>query len=57
MRPVDTPYSDADFSKDITNVNASRYFVGGGWVEGAHSQFWHAETLHLIASVIEQVRS
>jgi hypothetical protein len=57
MRPVDTPYSNADFSKDITNVNASRYFVGGGWVEGAHSQFWHAETLHLIASVVEQVRS
>jgi hypothetical protein len=57
MRPVDEPYSGTDFSKDITNVDASGYYVGGGWVEGAHSDFWHAETLHLIASVVEQVRS
>jgi hypothetical protein len=57
MRAIDLPYSSADFSKDITNVNASPYFVGGGWVEGAHSEFWHTETLHLIASVVAQVRS
>jgi hypothetical protein len=57
MRTVDTPYSGADFSKDITNVNASQYFAGGGWIEGAHSDFWHTETLHLIASVIDQVKS
>jgi len=57
MRTVDTPYSGTDFSKDITNVNASQYFAGGGWIEGAHSDFWHTETLHLIASVIDQVKS
>jgi hypothetical protein len=56
MRLVDEPYSDADFSKDITNVDASRYFVGGGWVEGAHSDFWHEETLHLITSVVDKAR-
>jgi hypothetical protein len=57
MRTVDTAYSGADFSKDITNVNASQYFAGGGWIEGAHSDFWHTETLHLITSVIDQVKS
>jgi hypothetical protein len=53
---VGTPYPDTAFSKDITNVNASACFTGGGWIEGAHSQFWHTETMHLIASVVEQVR-
>ena len=23
---------------------------------GAHSEFWHAETIHLIASLVEQIR-
>jgi hypothetical protein len=54
--PIDTPYSEADFSHDITNVDASQVFTEGGWVEGAHSDFWHTETLHLITSVVEQVR-
>jgi hypothetical protein len=53
---VDTCYPDKAFSKDITNVNASEYFIGGGWIEGAHSQFWHMETIHLIASLVEQIR-
>jgi hypothetical protein len=56
LHAVDTPYPDTAFSKDITNVDASRYFTGGGWIEGAHSEFWHAETMHLIASLVEQVR-
>lgn len=56
LQAVDTPYPAAAFSKDITNVNASKYFAGGGWIEGAHSEFWHAQTMHLIASVVEQVR-
>jgi hypothetical protein len=56
MRPVDEPYAGDDFSMDIINVNASQYYVGGGWLEGAHSDFWHTETLHLIVSVAEQVR-
>lgn len=53
---VDTRYPDTAFATDITNVDASDFFTGGGWIEGAHSQFWHSETMHLIASVIEQVR-
>lgn len=56
MRPVEQPYADDDFIKDITNVNASKYYDHGGWIEGAHSDFWHTETVHLIASVVEQVR-
>ncbi|MBR0845460.1 hypothetical protein JQ607_35170 [Bradyrhizobium liaoningense] len=56
LLPIAQSYSDNAFSKDITNVNASRYFTGGGWIEGAHSQFWHEETMHLIASLVEQVR-
>jgi hypothetical protein len=56
MLTVGTRYPDTAFSKDITNVNASEYFRGGGWIEGAHSQFWHTETMHLIASLVEQVR-
>jgi hypothetical protein len=56
LHPVGTPYPAETFSKDITNVNASKYFTGGGWIEGAHSEFWHAETMHLIASLVEQIR-
>ena len=53
---VDTPYPETAFYKDITNVNASDYFTSGGWIGGAHSEFWHTETMHLIASLVEQVR-
>jgi len=56
MRPVEQRYGLDDFAKDITNVDASAYYVGGPWAEGAHSQFWHTETMHLIASMVEQVR-
>lgn len=56
LQPLGQAYPDSAFSKDITNVNASQYFTGGGWIEGAHSQFWHKETMHLIASLVEQVR-
>ena len=57
LKPVDTPYLISDFSKDITNVDASQVFAKGPWIEGAHSDFWHAETFHLLASVVEQVHS
>lgn len=50
------PYSDQDFAADITNVDASARFTDGGAIEGAHSDFWHEETFHLIASIAEQVR-
>jgi hypothetical protein len=56
LHSIDTSYPATSFDKDITNVNASEYFTGGGWIEGAHSQFWHAETIHLVASLVEQVR-
>lgn len=56
LHPVDSPYANTDFSKDITNIDASHFFKKGGWAEGGHSDFWHEETLHLITSVVEQTR-
>lgn len=56
FRPANRPYTDRDFENDITNVDASRIFVKSGLAEGAHSDFWHEETLHLIASLTEQTR-
>src|ERR1700733_1189471 len=56
LRPSTIPYSDHDFAHDITNVDASAYFTRGGLAEEAHSDFWQEETLHLIASIAEQVR-
>lgn len=56
FKPVTTPYTDRDFEKDVTNVDASRIFIKGGSAEGAHSNIWHEETLHLIASLTEQTR-
>jgi hypothetical protein len=56
IRPVGEKYGPDDFARDITNVNASDLYVGGPWIEGAHSQFWHTETMHLVASLVEQVR-
>lgn len=57
LKGTDTKYTEADFAADITNVDASRLFVDGGWTEGGHSDFWHEETMHLIASIVEQTRS
>lgn len=56
LRPCTEPYSDTDFESDITNVDASRLFKKGDWIVGAHSDFFHDETFHLIASVVEQTR-
>lgn len=49
-------YPDDAFVMDITNVDASLVFKADEPVVGAHSDFWHPETFHLIASVVEQVR-
>jgi hypothetical protein len=56
LKDPNTRYSASDLAKDITNVDASGVFLKGGWTEGAHSDFWHPETYHLIASVLEQIR-
>jgi hypothetical protein len=56
LHPVDSPYTNADFAKNITNVDASHLFRDGGWAEGGHSDFWYEETLHLITSVVEEAR-
>ena len=56
MQSIEQPYSNSAFSKDLTNVDASSLYTEGGWLEGGHSDFWHEETIHLIASVVEQCR-
>lgn len=56
LKDTSTGYTAADFAKDITNVDASSVYLTGGWTEGGHSDFWHPQTLHLIASLVEQAR-
>lgn len=56
LKDIDESYSQSDFGSDITNVDASSVYLKGGFAEGGHSDFWHPQTLHLIASVVEQVR-
>jgi hypothetical protein len=56
LKPIELPYSGDDFANDVANVDASGCFQRGGLAEGTHSDFWKNETLHLIASMPEQVR-
>ena len=46
----------ADLQSDITNVDASWAFRSGGIAEGAHSDFWWEESIHLVPSVVQQTR-
>jgi hypothetical protein len=50
-----TPYPEDSFIKDITNIDASLVFKASEPFVGAHSDLWHPETFHLIASVVDQV--
>jgi hypothetical protein len=46
-----------DFTSKIVNVNASAAFANSGFrVEGAHSDFWYEESIHLILSLVNFVR-
>ncbi|MFG2040432.1 hypothetical protein [Dactylosporangium sp. NPDC048998] len=50
LRPLGEPYRLADFSK-VTSVDAAWRFQDGGLVQGAHSDIWYPETVHLLLSL------
>jgi hypothetical protein len=56
FRPLTEDYTRADLQSDITNVDASWAFRTGGIAEGAHSDFWWEESIHLVLSVVQQTR-
>ena len=55
MKAVDEPYDSSLFNKDITNVDASQVFTADEWIQGGHSNIWHQETLHLIATLTSSI--
>lgn len=57
FRPIAEDYTREDLrSGDITNVDASWAFTSGGIAEGAHSDFWWEDSIHLVLSVVRQTR-
>jgi hypothetical protein len=58
FRGVNEAYRPEDFKKPIVNVRASHAFVTKrGRVEGAHSDFWYEESIHLILSLAAIART
>jgi hypothetical protein len=56
-RSLDEDYTRDDFdAAPLTNVNAGDAFREGGFAEGAHSDFWWEESIHLLLSVVNHVR-
>jgi hypothetical protein len=52
LRPSDEAYQATDFGSLIVNVDADAIYRKGRWrPEGAHSDFWYKETIHLILSL------
>ncbi|WP_067463873.1 hypothetical protein [Actinomadura macra] len=54
LRPANEDYRRADLGSRIVNVDASwRYRRAGGLsFTGAHSAFWHVESMHLFLSLV-----
>jgi hypothetical protein len=56
LHEVKAPY---DFPRDVRllNVNASHRFLDGSWLTGgAHSDFYHPESAHLLLSLADAAR-
>jgi hypothetical protein len=56
LRDLAHPYPAESFMKPIVNVQCSDAFTSGGLIEGAHSDFWYEESVHLLLSLVEHVR-
>ncbi|HYR27627.1 MAG TPA: hypothetical protein VEU30_04135 [Thermoanaerobaculia bacterium] len=57
FKPLEQDYSRDDlYAHDITNVDANWAFTSGGIAEGAHSDFWWEESIHLLLSVVNHAR-
>lgn len=55
---LDYTYSKSDFDARIVNVDASHLFNKGRLSpEGAHSDFWYEETVHLILSLANRAQT
>jgi hypothetical protein len=55
---LDHVYTADDFSTRIVNVNANAAYTNPGFrVEGAHSDFWYEESIHLILGLVNFLRS
>jgi hypothetical protein len=58
LRPSGEVYTPSDFASLIVNVNADEVYQEGGLrPEGAHSDIWYEETLHLILSLVRHMRA
>jgi hypothetical protein len=56
LKGVDENYTDADFGHRITNIDAGWLFTKKKAVVGAHSDYWHEESVHLLLSLADLVR-
>jgi hypothetical protein len=57
LRPPNQPYTAEDFSNLIVNIDANAVYTDGGLrPEGAHSDLWHPETIHLILTLADRAR-
>jgi hypothetical protein len=57
LKSPSEPYSEEDFLSLIINVDASAVYTKKGFrFEGAHSDIWYEETLHLILGLVKHSR-
>ncbi|QXJ21313.1 hypothetical protein AGRA3207_002152 [Actinomadura graeca] len=58
LHRLDEDYGRSELESRIVNVDASWRYRGGSWPSftGAHSAFWHAESMHLFLSLVALAR-
>jgi hypothetical protein len=57
LHPPSQPYTEGEFAPRIVNIDASAVYRNTGLrPEGAHSDFWYEETIHLILSLALHAR-
>jgi hypothetical protein len=57
LRSASEAYNDSELASLIVNVNADAVYKKGQMrLEGAHSDIWYEETIHLILSLVRYMR-
>ncbi|GAA4935171.1 hypothetical protein [Actinoplanes utahensis] len=56
LKPVTEAYRQRDFPTRLTNVDATWLYDSRTFPVGAHSDFWHPETMHLLLSLADLAR-
>lgn len=51
LRPTGEGYTVAELAAPIVNVDANWLYRGRGWPGGAHSAYWHTESMHLLLTL------